>query len=101
MALAAYFDGGSDFVLERFSPDGLTTFSRTGRITRLDHKRLDVTMKGAAVVIVGGTKGKKVLQSGSMKHLKIRTGEGTPGRQIYLRCLWHSFAEYFDFEVTE
>lgn len=61
MALVSYFDGGSDFVLERFSPDGLTTFACGGRITSLDHKRLDATVKNATVVIVGGTKGKKVL----------------------------------------
>ena len=67
MALAAHFDGGSDFVLERFSPERLATFASTGRITRLDHECLDVTMKNAAVVIVGGTKGEKVLQSGSIK----------------------------------
>ena len=63
----SHFDGGSDFVLERFSPDGVATFTRTGGITRLDHKGLDVTVKNAAVVIVGGTMGKKVLQSGGMK----------------------------------
>lgn len=67
MVVVSYFDGGSDFVLERFSPDGLATFTRAGRITGLDHKRLDVAVKNAAVVIVGGTKGKKVLQRGSVK----------------------------------
>lgn len=67
MALVSHFDGGSDFVLERFSPDGLATFTRAGRITGLDHKCLDVTVKDAAVVVAGGTKGKKVLQRGSVK----------------------------------
>jgi hypothetical protein len=67
MALVSYFDGGSDFVLERFSPHGLATFTRAGGITGLDHKRLDVAMKNAAVVIVGSTKGEKVLQRGSVK----------------------------------
>lgn len=62
MALAAYFDGGSDFVLERFSPDGLATFTRPCGITCLDHECLDVTMENAAVVIIGSTKGEKVLQ---------------------------------------
>lgn len=68
MALVSHFDGGSDFVFERFSPDGLATFARAGRITGLDHKSLDVTMEKAPVIIVGSTKGKKVLQRGmSMK----------------------------------
>jgi len=61
----SYFDGGSDFVFERFSPDGLATFTRTGGITCLDHKSLDVTMENASVIIVGSTKGKKVLQYGT------------------------------------
>jgi hypothetical protein len=64
MALVAYFDGGSDFVFEGLSPYGLATFARTGRIAGLDHKRLDVTMENAAIIIVGSTKGKKVLQHG-------------------------------------
>lgn len=62
MALVSYFDGGSDFVFEGFSPNRLATFTRTGRITSLDHKSLDVTMKYAVVVIVRSTEGKKVLQ---------------------------------------
>lgn len=64
MGFVSHFDGGSDFVLERFSPDRLATSPRAGRITGLDHKRLDVTVKNAAIVIVGGTKGKEVLQRG-------------------------------------
>lgn len=62
MTFVAYFDGGSDFILEGFSPNGLATFTRTGGITGLDHKSLDVAMKYATVVIIGSTKGKKVLQ---------------------------------------
>ena len=65
MALITYFDGGSDFVLERFSPDRLATFTQTGGITSLGHEGLDVTVKNASVIIVGSTKGKKVLQRGS------------------------------------
>jgi len=65
MSLVSHFDGGSDFVLERFSPYGLATFTRSGGITSLDHESLDVPMKDAAVVIVGSTKGEKVLQRGA------------------------------------
>ena len=65
MALGSHFDGGSDFVLEGFSPGGLATFAQTCGITCLNHERLDVTVKNAAVVIVGSTKGQKVLQRGS------------------------------------
>ena len=65
MALGSYFDGGSDFILERFSPDRLATLAQTCGVTGLNHKRLDVPMKNAAVVIVGSTKGQKVLQRGS------------------------------------
>ena len=61
----SHFDGGSDFVLERFSPDGLATFTQAGGITGLNHEGLDVAMKNAAIVIVGSTKGQKVLQRGS------------------------------------
>ena len=65
ITLVSYFDGGSDFILERFSPDGLSTFSCAGGITSLDHKCLDVTMEYATIVIVGSTKGEKVLQHGA------------------------------------
>jgi len=62
MALVSYFDRGSDFIFERFSPYGLATLARTGRIASLNHKRLDVTMENGAIVIVGSTKGEKVLR---------------------------------------
>ena len=79
MALGSYFDGGSDFVLERFSPDGLTTFAGTGGVTGLDHKGSDVAMKNATIVIVGGTKGKKVLEQQDecerLKHTRMYIGE--------------------------
>lgn len=61
MALVSYFDGGSDFVFEGLSPYGLTTFAHTGGITGLDHKCPDVAMENATVIIVGSTKGEKVL----------------------------------------
>ena len=62
MALISYFDGGSDFVFERFGPYRLAPFAYTGGIASLDHKCLDVTVENAAVIIVGSTKGEKVLQ---------------------------------------
>ena len=65
MGPVSHFDGGSDFVLERFSPDGLATFTHAGGITGLNHEGLDVAMENAAIVIVGSTKGQKVLQRGS------------------------------------
>ena len=75
MAPGSHFDGGSDFVLERFSPDGLATFTQAGGITGLNHEGLDVAVKNAAIVIVGSTKGQKVLQRGSrgerVKHMRI------------------------------
>ena len=63
-------------------------------------------MKNATVEIARGTKGKKVLQGRECERLKrtrIITGETIPPakKQIYLRSFGHSFAEYFDFEVTE
>ena len=61
----SHFDGGSDFVLERFSPDGLPTFAQAGGITGLNHEGPDAAMENAAIVIVGSTKGQKVLQRGS------------------------------------
>ena len=64
MALVSYFDGGSDFVLEGLSPYGLTTFAHTGGITGLDHESPDVAMENATVIIVGSTKGEKVLRHG-------------------------------------
>lgn len=34
--------------------------------------------------------------------MRVAQGEdGTHSQQKYLRCLGHSFTEYFDFEVTE
>jgi len=65
MGPISHFDGGSDFVLERFSPDGLATFAHACGITGLDHEGLDVAVKNAAIVIVGSAKGQKVLQRGS------------------------------------
>ena len=65
MALGSHFDGGSDFVLEGLSPNGLASFAQTSGITSLNHESPDVPVKNAAVVIAGSTKGQKVLQRGS------------------------------------
>jgi hypothetical protein len=62
IALVSHFDGGSDFVLERLSPDRLATLPQTNGITGLDHESLDVAVENATVVIVGSTKGQKVLR---------------------------------------
>lgn len=77
----------------------MATFTRTGGITSLGHESLDIPMKDAAVVIVGSTKGEKVLQhKASCKGLKLMRIRTAP---IYLRGFRHSFTEHFDFEVTE
>lgn len=80
MALIPYFDGGSDFVFEGFSPDGLATFTRTGGITSLDHKCLDITVEDAAVIIAGSTKGEKVLQRGTGEKTETHEDGRAPNR---------------------
>jgi hypothetical protein len=75
IALVSHFDGGSDFVLERLSPDRLATLPQTNGITGLDHESLDVAVENATVVIVGSTKGQKVLRHGARVNGCVARGE--------------------------
>jgi hypothetical protein len=52
-----------DLVGELPTPNRVATLPGAGRVSRLDHEALDVSVEQVVVVVVGRAEGKKVLEN--------------------------------------